>query len=107
MKAYGVTTRQRWPSMPEIPALAETPALKSVDVDAWYGLFAPAGTDAAIVQRVADGLRDVLKDPAVVEKMNTAGLRPLSVERDAFGALLKRERETLAAAVKAADIKPE
>lgn len=107
VKAYGVTTRQRWPSMPDIPALAETAALKSVDVDSWYGLFAPAGTDAAIVQRVADGLREALKDPGLLEKMNTAGLRPLSVERAEFTALLKRERETLAAAVKAAEIKPE
>ena len=107
IKAYGVTSRQRWPSMPEVPALAETPALKSVDVDSWYGLFAPAGTDAAIVTRVAAALREALKDAALVEKMNTAGLKPLSIERDEFAALLKRERETLAAAVKAAGIQPE
>lgn len=107
VRAYGVTTRQRWPSLPEVPALAETPALKAVDVDAWYGLFAPAGTDGATVQRVVEGLREALKDPGLIEKMNTAGLKPLSVERADFAALLKREREALAAAVKAADIKPE
>ncbi|MGQ3004258.1 MAG: Bug family tripartite tricarboxylate transporter substrate binding protein [Hydrogenophaga sp.] len=107
VKAYGVTSRQRWASMPDVPALAETPALKSVDVDSWYGLFAPAGTDAAIVTRVAAALREALKDPTLVEKMNTAGLKPMSIERDEFTALLKRERETLAAAVKAAGIQPE
>lgn len=107
VKAYGVTSRQRWPSLPDVPALAETPALKTVDVDSWYGLLAPAGTDAAIVARLAGALREALKDPGLVEKMGTAGLKPMVIERAEFAALLKRERETLAAAVKAAGIQPE
>ncbi len=107
VKAYGVTSRQRWPSLPDVPALAETPALKTVDVDSWYGLLAPAGTDAAIVARLAGALREALKDPGLVEKMGTAGLKPMVIERAEFAALLKRERETLSAAVKAAGIQPE
>lgn len=107
VKAYGVTSRQRWPSLPDVPALAETPALKTVDVDSWYGLLAPAGTDAAIVARLAGALRESLKDPGLVEKMGTAGLKPMVIERADFAALLKRERETLSAAVKAAGIQPE
>lgn len=107
VKAYGVTSRQRWPSLPDVPALAETPALKTVDVDSWYGLLAPAGTDAAIVSRLAGAVREALKDPGLVEKMGTAGLKPMVIERAEFATLLKRERETLAAAVKAAGIQPE
>ncbi|MBL0918619.1 MAG: tripartite tricarboxylate transporter substrate binding protein [Hydrogenophaga sp.] len=107
VKAYGVTSRQRWPSLPDVPALAETPALKTVDVDSWYGLLAPAGTDAAIVARLAGAVREALKDPGLVEKMGTAGLKPMVIERAEFAALLKLERETLAAAVKAAGIQPE
>lgn len=107
VKAYGVTSRQRWPSLPDVPALAETPALKTVDVDSWYGLLAPAGTDATIVARLAGALREALKDPGLVEKMGTAGLKPMVIERAEFAALLKRERETLSAAVKAAGIQPE
>jgi len=107
VKAYGVTSRQRWPSLPDVPALAETPALKTVDVDSWYGLLAPAGTDAVIVTRLAGAVREALKDPGLVEKMGTAGLKPMVIERAEFATLLKRERETLAAAVKAAGIQPE
>jgi tripartite-type tricarboxylate transporter receptor subunit TctC len=107
LKALGVTSRQRWPSMPQVPALAETAGLSHVDVDSWYGLLAPAGTPAAVLDRLTVTLRETLKDPALIEKMNQAGLKPLSVERAAFGALLQRERESLSAAVKAAGIKPE
>lgn len=107
VKAFGVTSKKRWASMPQLPALAETAGLESVDVDSWYGLLAPAGTPRPVVDKLAQTLADVLKDPALVGKMQTAGLSPQFVERDAFGALLRRERDTLAAAVKAADIKPE
>lgn len=107
VKAFGVTSKKRWASMPQLPALAETAGLESVDVDSWYGLLAPAGTPKPVVDKLAQTLADVLKDPALVGKMQTAGLSPQFVDRDAFAALLRRERDTLAAAVKAADIKPE
>ncbi len=107
VKAIGVTSRNRWPSLPNVPALAETQGLQGVDVDSWYGMLAPAATPPQVLDRLTAALRETLKDPALVEKMNTAGLKPLSVERAAFGTLLQRERDTLAAAVKAANIKPE
>ena len=107
VKALGVTSRGRWPSLPAVPALAETQGLQGVDIDSWYGLLAPAGVPAPLLDRLAAALRETLKDPALIEKMNTAGLKPLSVERAAFGTLLQRERDSLAAAVKAAAIKPE
>jgi tripartite-type tricarboxylate transporter receptor subunit TctC len=102
VKAYGVTSRSRWPSLPEVPALAETPALQSIDVDSWYGLLAPAGTPEPILTALVTELREVLKDPGLIEKMSTAGLRPLSLERNAFAAMLKRERAALEAVLKAA-----
>jgi tripartite-type tricarboxylate transporter receptor subunit TctC len=107
VKAYGVTSQKRWGSMPELPALSETPGLQAVDVDSWYGLLAPAGTPAPIVARLATALGEVLADPALANRMQTGGLKPLFVERDAFGRLLQRERDNLAAAVKAAAIQPE
>ena len=107
VKAFGVTSGKRWPSLPEVPALAETPALKSVDVNSWYGMFAPAGTPDSVMATLATALREALKDPGLVEKMNTAGLQPLNIERAAFTMLLQRERDELASAVKAAGIKPE
>lgn len=107
VRALGVTSKTRWPSLPNVPAIAETPGLQKVDEDSWYGLLAPAGTPGAVLDRLTVALRETLKDPAVVEKMSTGGLKPMVLERGAFATLLQRERDGLAAAVKAAGIKPE
>lgn len=107
VKAIGVTSKNRWPSMPSIPALSETQGLQKLDEDSWYGMLAPAGTPAAIVEKIATALRDALKDPVLVEKMTQAGLKPMSVDGAAFANLLQKERDNLVAAVKAAGIKPE
>jgi len=102
VKAYGVTSKSRWPSLGQVPALAETPGLESIDVDSWYGLLAPRGTPEPVLTRLLEALRVVLKDPALVEKMSTAGLQPMAIERQAFAELLKRERDSLNAVLKAA-----
>jgi tripartite-type tricarboxylate transporter receptor subunit TctC len=107
VKALGVTSRNRWPTLPNVPAIAETAGLQKVDEDSWYGLLAPAGTPSPVLDRLTIALRETLKDPAIVEKMNVGGLKPMVLERAAFGTLLQREREGLAAAVKAAGIRPE
>jgi tripartite-type tricarboxylate transporter receptor subunit TctC len=107
VRALGVTSRNRWPSLPQVPAIAETAGLQKVDEESWYGLLAPAGTPSAVLDRLTQALRETIKDPAVVEKMNVAGLKPMNLERQDFAAMLQREREGLQSAVKAAGIKPE
>ncbi len=107
VKAFGVTSRQRWATLRDVPALAETPALQGVDVESWYGLFAPAGTDAAIVSLLAQELGAVLADAELARRMNEAGLKPSLLAPAPFAALLRKERETLGAVVAAARIKVE
>jgi tripartite-type tricarboxylate transporter receptor subunit TctC len=107
VKALGVTSKNRWPSMPNIPALAETQGLQKLDEDSWYGMLAPAGTPAAVIEKLSSALHETLKDPALIEKMSQAGLKPMSIESAAFSSLLQKERDNLVAAVKAAGIKPE
>lgn len=107
VKALGVTSRNRWPSLPQVPAIAETAGLQKVDEESWYGLLAPAGTPSGVLDRLTQALRETIKDPTVVEKMNVAGLKPMNLERQDFAAMLQREREGLQSAVKAAGIKPE
>jgi tripartite-type tricarboxylate transporter receptor subunit TctC len=107
VKAMGVTSKNRWPSMPNIPALAETQGLQKLDEDSWYGMLAPAGTPAAVIEKLSSALHEILKDPALIEKMSQAGLKPMNIESAAFASLLQKERDNLIAAVKAAGIKPE
>lgn len=101
------TAVSRFVELPNVPALAETPSLAGVDIDSWYGLFAPTGTDAAIIMRLTSQLRDTLTDAELARRMSQAGLQPSYLPPPAFATLLQRERESLIAAVAAAGIKPE
>ena len=64
MRAIGVTSPQRFPTVPDIPTLAET-GLPGYDVTSWYGLAFPAGTPAAIVEKTNKALRDLLATDTV------------------------------------------
>lgn len=107
VKAFGVTSQKRWPTLPDVPALAETPALRGLDVDSWYGVFAPAGTDPAVVARLAHELGAALADADLAKKMADAGLKPSLQDPAQFAVTLKKERESLAGVVAAAGIKVE
>ncbi|MPZ38157.1 MAG: tripartite tricarboxylate transporter substrate binding protein [Rhizobiales bacterium] len=63
MRAIGVTSRQRFPTVPDIPTLAET-GLPGYDVTSWYGLAFPAGTPAPIVERTNKAMRTFLATDA-------------------------------------------
>ncbi len=55
LRAFAVTTTRRAESMPDVPTMAES-GLPGFDVSTWFGVFAPAGTPAAIVERREQGL---------------------------------------------------
>lgn len=107
VKAIGVTSAERWPSLPDVPPLQATPALRGLAIDSWYGLFAPAGTDPAIVARLGRETAEALKDPELVKRMADAGLKATSLDAGAFAALIRKERDEMASVVKAAGIQPE
>lgn len=74
MVALGVTTKGRSRAAPQIPALGETLALKGFDVSLWNGLFGPAKLPPAITARLNRELNEVLRDPAVWQKLQKAGV---------------------------------
>jgi tripartite-type tricarboxylate transporter receptor subunit TctC len=105
VKAYGVTSRQRWPSLPDVPALAETADLKAVELESWYGLLAPAQVDRTIVERLATETAAVLAEPEIQRKLADAGLKPFSLTPAQFATYLAKEKQALAPVVSAAGIK--
>jgi tripartite-type tricarboxylate transporter receptor subunit TctC len=107
IKAFGVTEPERSPIAPEIPSLAEHPDLKNVSVTVWFGLFAPAKTDPAVVTRLHETLVSVVKEPAVVEKLKSFGLRVVGNSPKEFADFLAAETAKFSALVKAANIKAE
>lgn len=65
LKALAVTTAERSAALPDVPALREVggPGLADFAVQAWFGLFAPAGTDPAIVATINEKMNEVLASP--------------------------------------------
>ena len=107
MKAFGITEPERSPIAPEIPSLSEAPELKNVNVTVWYGLFTPAKTDSAIVEKLHQALAAVVKEPAVVEKLNSFSMRAVGNSPKEFADFLAAETIKFSALVKAANIKAE
>jgi tripartite-type tricarboxylate transporter receptor subunit TctC len=67
-----VATPERSPIMPEVPT-AEEVGLKDYKAYSWYGLFAPRGTPAPIVGRLAAAVEEALSDPAIQARFNDLG----------------------------------
>ena len=107
LKGYGVTSKARWPTAPDIPSLNESGEFKDLDVVSWYGLLAPAKVDPAIADRLAKEMTAVLADPELAKKMGDLGLVPSTMTAAQFGDYLVKEREALAAVVSAGNIKAE
>lgn len=71
-----VVEKSRSGLMPELPTATEQ-GIKGVEVAAWYGVFAPAGTPGAVIQRLNQEFNDALRLPDVRERFNGAGLEVL------------------------------
>ena len=74
IKVYGVTEARRAAILPDVPALAEAKGLEGLDMGIWWGFFAPVKTPDEIVQRLNKELTEVLKSPAVVQKLTESGV---------------------------------
>jgi tripartite-type tricarboxylate transporter receptor subunit TctC len=71
LRALGVTTAERVPFLPNIPAIAET--LPDFDVTSWLGIVVPAGAPADIRARIAAPLAEFIREPAVVARLRDVG----------------------------------
>jgi tripartite-type tricarboxylate transporter receptor subunit TctC len=75
LAALAVTGAQRHPLLPQVPAVAESYA--GFEAGAWFGLFAPKGTPAALVQSWAVQVDQALKDPALLQALLQQGITPV------------------------------
>ncbi|WP_424140236.1 Bug family tripartite tricarboxylate transporter substrate binding protein [Roseomonas chloroacetimidivorans] len=75
-RALGVSTTTRAPLLPDVPTIAEA-ALPGYETYIWHGVFAPAGTPAPIVERLADAAVQAVRDPACRQRMVDLGLEPV------------------------------
>jgi tripartite-type tricarboxylate transporter receptor subunit TctC len=107
VRAYGVTSKARWPGLPDVPAIAETPELKAIDVESWLGLLGPAGLSADTQATLIKAMEQTMKDPEIVRKLGDIANRPLVISGAKFGEYLGRERQLVQGVVTKANIKAE
>jgi tripartite-type tricarboxylate transporter receptor subunit TctC len=104
LKLLAVTTPKRSVFFPDVPTLAEK-GITGVDADAWTGFVGPAGLDAKVLARISTEVRAAMADPAVVQKLKAQYIEAVGTPPEAFGAMLKSERERWGPVVQAAGIK--
>jgi tripartite-type tricarboxylate transporter receptor subunit TctC len=91
VRAIGVTSPQRWPGVPDVPAIAETvPGFESVG---FYGISAPKGTPPEIVETLNKAVNEALKDPKLVARLADFGGIAKPMTPAEFGKLVSDETE--------------
>jgi tripartite-type tricarboxylate transporter receptor subunit TctC len=106
LRVLAVANEKRSPLHPDTPTFLES-GLPEVVGYGWYGLMAPAGTPAAIVQRLNALTNAAIADPEVRKKAEAAGLQLRGGTASEFKAFLENEVKKWSVVIKAADIKPE
>lgn len=102
-RGYGVTLAKRAPSMPDVPAISEV--VPGYAGDAWHGLFAPAGTPQAIVDKLAADIAKVLAMPEIRAKLENIGLEPVGNSPAEFAAVVKNDHAKWGKVIRDAGIK--
>ena len=101
-RALAVTTSKRSSALPDVPTLAQA-GIPNIDVGTWFGLLAPAGTPAPIIDRLNKEVATILADPAARKQLMDQGIEPesstpaelkarIDKELHEFGSLAKRAK---------------
>jgi tripartite-type tricarboxylate transporter receptor subunit TctC len=105
LRALAVSTPQRASALPDVPTTLEAGFANS-DYTFWVGLFAPAKTPPEVVARLHAAASEVLKAPALQQKLSTLGVEPMAMSAAEFDAYIRKEIAANEGLVKAAGIKP-
>ena len=105
LKALAVTSAERSAALPDLPTVAEAGPLKGFEASSWFGLLAPAGTPADVVNRLQQETAKALATPAMKERLGAQGAIPSGMSPADFAALIAAETRKWAAVVKASGAK--
>ncbi|MCE2643955.1 MAG: tripartite tricarboxylate transporter substrate binding protein [Burkholderiaceae bacterium] len=93
LRAFAVTTRTRAASFPDLPTMGEAggASLKGFDISTWFGVLAPAGTPAPIVDQLSAAMRAALTSAEMRERLARMGAEPAPSTPAGFAALIQSE----------------
>jgi len=106
MRALAVTSAQRWPTMPDVPTMAEA-GLKDFVVTSWAAYVFPAGTPRPIVDRLSGAMKKIAADPELQKRFQVVGARSMSSTPEEAIAYAARERTLWKDVVALAGLKPQ
>lgn len=104
VRALAVTGQARLPQLPEVPTFAEA-GYPDFRPQQWTGLFVPAGTPAAVVERIHGEFAKALRSPSVRTRLEELQAVPVMSSSADFAGFLRRESDILGKLIKARDIK--
>ncbi|MHC2583839.1 tripartite-type tricarboxylate transporter receptor subunit TctC [Bradyrhizobium diazoefficiens] len=105
LRAIGVTTAQRSPQLPDVPAIGET--VKHYEASALFGMGAPKNTPKEIIAKLNDEINTLMKEPDMTKRLVELGGEPRVQTPEAFGEEIKAETEKWKKVVEFAGLKVE
>lgn len=102
VKLLGISSKKRLDRLPNVPTIAET--FPGHEVESWNGLLAPAGTPAAVLDRIAAEAIKMKNDAGATKKLEDAGITPVYLTRQAFSAEIRQQTAMWAPVLKSSGI---
>jgi tripartite-type tricarboxylate transporter receptor subunit TctC len=106
LRPLGVGSAKRTRQLPEVPTLSES-GVPGYEMNPWIGMFVPAGTPRAIVERLNAETNKALATPDVIQKLEAQALDPWTSTPEEFGARLKADYEKYGKLIKLTGAKVE
>jgi tripartite-type tricarboxylate transporter receptor subunit TctC len=100
VKALATSEARRTSAAPDLPTISES-GLPGFDTGVWFGLLAPAGTPAPVIEKLSKATNEALKDPKVVQALQVQALDPIGGTPDEFRKFIRSETERWAKIVEA------
>jgi tripartite-type tricarboxylate transporter receptor subunit TctC len=99
-------SRARIEPLPEVPTIAES-GYKDIEIDVWYGLFAPAQTPKERLAHLTGWFTAALQSPEIKSKLANVNHEPVGMCGSDFGVLVRKEYDEYGRVIRAANIKAE
>ena len=104
--ALAVSTTERSALLPEVPTVAQS-GLPGFSFNLWTGMFAPAGTPATVLEKIAGDVQRAWAAPDLKDRLGRLGLEAMPMNPAAFKAFVRSEVEDAARVLAAAGVKPQ
>jgi tripartite-type tricarboxylate transporter receptor subunit TctC len=104
LRAYGVTSAERQPAFPDVPAIAEV--VPGFESSAWFGVFGPAKLPPEVTRKLNATIVAGLSDPEMQKRLKTEGATPVGDSAEHFAAFVREDIKRWAPIVKASGAKP-